>query len=109
VNFDRDLGNFFHQENFEESEKDDNLMEQGQDTKGAAKHPRKSQVVFCGCAKVCVAERCHDRRLWSSCLPILSASAERHLSNDRIARNIWHEWFDSLGTVQNKLFDIPFS
>jgi len=58
---------------------------------GAAKHPRKSQVVFCGCAKVCVTERCHGR-LRSSCLPILGASAEWHLSNDRVARNIWrHE------------------
>jgi len=47
--------NFFHQENFEKSGRDNNLMEQGQNyTESAAKHPKKTRVVFCECAKMCV-------------------------------------------------------
>jgi len=38
-----------------------------------------------------------------TCWPILSASAERPPSNDRVARSIWrHQWFGSLGADHNK-------
>jgi len=40
----------------EESERNDNPMDEDQDyTEGAAKHPRKTQVVSLECAKMCVA------------------------------------------------------
>jgi len=85
--------------------RDDNPMEQGQDyMEGAAKHPRKTRVVFCGCTKMCLARHCRDRRFRPSCWPILSASAERPPLNDRVARSIRrHRWFGSLGAAHNKL------
>jgi len=69
------------QENFEESGRNDNPMEQDY----TEKHLRKTRVVFC--AKMCMTGRCHDERSRFSCCPILGA--ERPPLNDRVARSIW--------------------
>jgi len=64
-------------------------MEQDHDyTESAAKHSRKTRVVFRGCTKMCLTERCRDGKSRPSCWPILGASAER-LSSNRVVCSIW--------------------
>jgi len=48
------FGNFFHQENFEESRSDNNPIEQSQDYMRVWQNPKKTRVVFRGCAKMFV-------------------------------------------------------
>jgi len=103
------IGNFFHQENFEETERDDNPIERGQDyMESPAKHPRKTRVVFRECAKMCVAGRYHDGRSSPSYWPILGTSAERSPSNDRVVRSIWrHDLVLWEQLIINHSLDIP--
>jgi len=99
-----DLGNFFHHENFEESGRDDNSMEQSQDYKeDAAKHPRKTRIVFRGCAKMCVDGSCRDGRSRPSYWSILGASAEAFLKRSSCSQYL-AAWFSFLGTAHNKPF-----